>query len=107
MHSISSQIEALYNANSRHDMNETLASIMFENLIVSTPCPERLLLEHVLLVTILHANVGSEVGAFFLQSVAQKFCTILSEFVDNVEDKRMDNAVNFIAQLYNFKVGNE
>lgn len=62
MHSITNQIEDLYMKNSRNDMNETLTNLLLDSLISPVLTPERLLLEHVLLIAILHANVGTEVG---------------------------------------------
>lgn len=75
MHSISSQIEDMYMANSRNDMNETLTQLIFEALIAPVTTPERLLLEYVLLITILHANIGTEVGknCFLAKYVCQYF----------------------------------
>lgn len=66
MHNIASQIENMYMSNSRNDMNETLTQLIFDSLIAPVLSPERLLLEHMLLITILHANVGTEVGKFDL-----------------------------------------
>lgn len=62
MHSIASQIETLYMSNSRNDMSETLTSLIITSLIDTVSTPERLLIEHILLIAILHANVGTEVG---------------------------------------------
>ena len=47
--------------------------------------PARLIMEHCMLVAILHANVGTEVGAFILQEIVLKFN---SEFVaiENTDD---------------------
>ena len=59
---ISSQIENLYLTNSRADLNETLISLMFELCVTSVLTPERLAMELMMLVAILHGNVGSEVG---------------------------------------------
>lgn len=64
MHSISTQIEDLYMSNSRNNMNETLTSLLLDSLISPALAPERLLLEHVMLIAVLHANVGTEVGKF-------------------------------------------
>lgn len=62
MHSISTQIENLYMNNSRNNMNETLTNLLLDSLLSSVLTPERLLVEHVMLIAILHANVGTEVG---------------------------------------------
>lgn len=103
MHNISGQIEQLYMNNSRNDMNESMTSLILESLVCHVLTPERLLLEHVMLITILHANVGSEVGAHFLQTSVKMFAELYR--ADHpVENKTLDNVVHVIAQLYNFKV---
>ncbi|CAG9862756.1 unnamed protein product [Phyllotreta striolata] len=103
MHSIASQIEDLYMNNSRNDMNETLTNLIMESLVSEVIAPERLLIEHVVLLTILHANVGTEVGAHFLQSLVKKLDEHLTGDCE-VEDKTLDNIVRITAQLYNFKL---
>lgn len=62
MHNIASQIENLYMNNSRNDMSETLTNLITESLVSEVITPERLLIEHVVLIIVLHANVGTEVG---------------------------------------------
>lgn len=64
MHNIASQIENLYMNNSRNDMSETLTGLIVESLVSEVITPERLLIEHVMLIIVLHANVGTEVGKF-------------------------------------------
>ena len=59
---ISSQIEALFRSYSRAELSETLARIVFDACVSWSRIPERLITEHVLLIAILHRNVGSEVG---------------------------------------------
>jgi nucleolar MIF4G domain-containing protein 1 len=43
-------------------MNEALTDLLFESLVAHVLTPERLVMEHAMLVAILHANVGTEVG---------------------------------------------
>ena len=43
-------------------MNETLTQVLFDSMIAPVLTPERLIMEHVMLIAILHANVGTEVG---------------------------------------------
>ncbi|KAK9754512.1 NUDIX domain [Popillia japonica] len=105
MHSISTQIEELYMNNSRNDMNDTITNLMLESLTSTVTTPERLLIEHVLLITILHANVGTEVGAHFLHAVVRQF-NELFDSEQEVENKSLDNTIGVIAQLYNFKIFN-
>lgn len=66
MHSIASQIEELYMNNSRNDMNDSLTTLIMESLVGPILTPERLLVEHILLISILHANVGTEVGRYLI-----------------------------------------
>lgn len=103
MHNISKQIEELYMNNSRNDMNETITNLILESLASNIITPERLLMEHVMLLAVLHANVGMEIGAHFLQSTVKKFQDIFDRDV-KMEDKTLDNLTNILAQLYNFKV---
>lgn len=61
MASISGQLEEFYMANSRKDMNETLTDVLLTACVTPALMPNRLMMEHVLLVSILHHNVGIEV----------------------------------------------
>uniref|UniRef100_A0A8D0L2A5 Nucleolar protein with MIF4G domain 1 n=1 Tax=Sphenodon punctatus TaxID=8508 RepID=A0A8D0L2A5_SPHPU len=64
MASVSGQLEELYMANSRNDMNETLTSVLMNACVTAHLMPARLIMEHVLLVSILHHTVGIEVTLF-------------------------------------------
>lgn len=61
MSSITGQLEELYMANSRKDMNETLTSILMNACVTAVAMPARLMMEHILLVSVLHHTVGTEV----------------------------------------------
>lgn len=54
----------MYMTNSRNEMNQTLLELLNSALIRASLTPERVVLEHVMLIAILHANVGTEVGKF-------------------------------------------
>lgn len=69
MYKIVTDIDNLYMQNSRYDMNLTLTSLIFESLVSNALAPERMVLEHMLLIAALHANVGSEVGGFCLTDI--------------------------------------
>lgn len=47
---------------SRKDMNATLTTVVLSACAPDTVMPARLLMEHVLLVSVLHRTVGLEVG---------------------------------------------
>ncbi|KAM9303969.1 nucleolar MIF4G domain-containing protein 1 [Morus bassanus] len=99
--SISGQMEDLYMANSRKDMNETLTDILMNACVTAVAMPARLVMEHVLLVSILHHNVGIEVGAHFLEAVVKKFDELCKS---DAEGKECENLLALIAHLYNFHV---
>ncbi|KAM9287824.1 nucleolar MIF4G domain-containing protein 1 isoform 2-T2 [Cariama cristata] len=99
--SISGQMEELYMANSRKDMNETLTDILMNACVTAVAMPARLMMEHVLLVSILHHNVGIEVGAHFLEAVVKKFDELCRS---DAEGKECENLLALIAHLYNFHV---
>ncbi|XP_077158919.1 nucleolar MIF4G domain-containing protein 1 [Paroedura picta] len=99
--SISGQLEELYMANSRKDMNETLTDILISACVTTSVMPPRLMMEHVLLVSILHNTVGIEVGAHFLETVVRKFDDV---YRSQLEGKECENLLTLIAHLYNFYV---
>lgn len=85
MYSVANQIEELYMKNSRNDMNDTLTNLIFEAILAPVLTPERLLIEHVTLIAVLHANVGTEVGKFCLHLKTNYlfmfYCDFLLPFV--------------------------
>ncbi|MBZ3869344.1 Nucleolar MIF4G domain-containing protein 1 [Sciurus carolinensis] len=101
MASISGQLEELYMAHSRKDMNDTLTTALMDACVTASAMPSRLMMEHVLLVSILHHTVGIEVGACFLEAVVRKFDEV---YRDGGEGKECDNLFTIIAHLYNFHV---
>ncbi|XP_044196306.1 nucleolar MIF4G domain-containing protein 1 [Thunnus albacares] len=98
---ISGQLEELYMSCSRKDMNDTLTELLLAACVTPALMPDRLLMEHVLLVSILHHAVGLEVGANFLETVVRKFDEM---YKNPSESKECDNLVAIVAHLYNFQV---
>lgn len=109
MHKIATDIENLYMQHSRHDMNETLTTLLCDALISNVLSKERLVLEHTLLLAALHANIGSEIGAHVLQALINKVDTFLRQDVESapVEDKTLDNTLLILCHLYTFKVSSK
>ena len=99
---IVSSIEALYLSNSRHNMQHVLNQLITDSLVAPVLSPERLVMEHCVLIAALHANVGTEVGAQFLEAMVRKF-DVLFNTADE-ELKEVDNLILVIAHLYNFGV---
>ncbi|KAL6097731.1 nom1 [Pungitius sinensis] len=101
MASISGQLEELYMSSSRKDMNDTLTEVLLAACVTPSLMPDRLLMEHVLLVSIVHHAVGIEVGANFLESVVRRFDEVYN---NPTESKECDNLVAIVGHLYNFQV---
>ncbi|KAL6264325.1 hypothetical protein P5V15_004434 [Pogonomyrmex californicus] len=103
MHTIANQVEEMYMSNSRNNMNVMLCKLMMESIVAPIISPDRLICEHMMLIAILHANVGIEIGAHFLMTIVKKFSQMLEES-HSVENKELDNIILMISHLYNFKV---
>uniref|UniRef100_UPI0037E8C744 nucleolar MIF4G domain-containing protein 1 n=1 Tax=Semicossyphus pulcher TaxID=241346 RepID=UPI0037E8C744 len=101
MASISGQLEELYMSCSRKDMNDTLTEVLLAACVTPALMPDRLLMEHVLLVSVLHHSVGLEVGANFLETVVRKFD---EAYKHPTESKECDNLIAIVGHLYNFQV---
>ncbi|XP_055699005.1 nucleolar MIF4G domain-containing protein 1 homolog [Phlebotomus papatasi] len=102
---IAKDTEDLYMKNSRHDMNHTICSLILESIITPIAAAERMILEHSLFIAVLHANVGSEVGAHFLEALVERFDTKLNQIESyDVENKELDNVVVFLCHLYTFRI---
>ncbi|XP_027948196.1 nucleolar MIF4G domain-containing protein 1 [Eumetopias jubatus] len=101
MASVSRQLEGLYMAHSRKDMNDTLTGALLSACAPDTAMPSRLVMEHVLLLSVLHHTVGVEVGAHFLEAVVRRFDTV---YKNGGEGKECENLLTIVAHLYNFHV---
>ncbi|XP_067642853.1 nucleolar MIF4G domain-containing protein 1 homolog [Eurosta solidaginis] len=105
LHKIATGIEDLYMKNSRYNMNETLGALLREALLARTMANERMIQEHMVLLAFLHAQVGNEIGAHFLQLFAEQFDANVKEIhMLAVEDKRLNNLVLVLAYMYIFKM---
>lgn len=100
--SIVSSIEKLYLTNSRHNMQEAINSLVTESLVSPVLSPERLIMEHCVLIAALHANVGVEVGAQFLELIVKRFDSSFETYGSQNDDKELDNLVLIMANMYNF-----
>ncbi|RUS85831.1 hypothetical protein EGW08_006383, partial [Elysia chlorotica] len=100
---LSSQMEGLYLDHSRADLNETLTALITEAIVSPILSPERLVSEMVMLIAILHGNIGSEIGAFFLQEMGKQFEKLSLE-QDYGKGKSMENVLLIISNIYNFKM---
>lgn len=105
LHRITIEIENFYSSNARHDVNTMLTETIFDSLICNTLSVERLVLENTLLIATLHANIGSEIGAFFLQVIVEKFDELFNSIENvNAVNKELDNVIFIICHLYTFRL---
>lgn len=106
MHKIATDIDNLYMQNSRHDMNNTMSTLIVDALITNVLAPERMVMEHMMLIAVLHANVGTEVGAHMLEVLIDRFHVMFRNGIEqyDVEDKTLDNVVLILCHMYTFKV---
>lgn len=105
IHRIASDIENVYMQNSRHDVNDTLTQLIEAALVSPVLAGERMVLEHCMLIAALHANVGTEVGAHFLQRFVERLDAMLGTIdTYDVEDKRLDNVLFVLCHMYTFKM---
>ncbi|XP_066301271.1 nucleolar MIF4G domain-containing protein 1-like [Branchiostoma lanceolatum] len=104
MHSIGKQFESLYASNSRNDMNDIVTSVLTEACLSTDPLPERLMMEHCMLLALLHNNVGAELGAHIVEFLARRFDSLHRKNDNRGEGKECDNVVAMFAHLYNFKL---
>ncbi|CAI8022832.1 Nucleolar MIF4G domain-containing protein 1 [Geodia barretti] len=102
--SIATQLERMYAENSRNDMNSCLTEVMVKACVGPALFSERFVMIHVLLVAILHNNVGSEVGAYLVQKLAQKLESLLSQPPNYGQGKECDCIVLLMANLYTLKI---
>ena len=58
IHRVAADIEKIYGSNARNDVNTLLSEILLSSLVSNVLSKERLVLEHALLIAILHANIG-------------------------------------------------
>ncbi|XP_017577251.1 nucleolar MIF4G domain-containing protein 1 [Pygocentrus nattereri] len=102
MGSICGQIEEMYMSCSRKDMNDTLTELLLAACVTPALMPDRLLMEHILLLSVLHHTVGLEVGAHFLETVVRRFDDSYLRSSD--AGKESENLALMVAHLYNFHV---
>lgn len=91
--------------NSRYNMNETLNKLLQEALVSKVMSNERMVQEHMVLLAYLHAHIGSEIGAHFLQMFIEQFDAFLKDIQSiEQEDKRLNNIVLLLSYMYVFKI---
>lgn len=95
----------MYSSNARNDMNTVLSEVLQNTLVSNVISRDRAVLENTLLIAVLHANIGSEIGAFFLQVLIERFDKLFKNINEiAVENKELDNVILIICHLYTYKL---
>ncbi|XP_059472617.1 nucleolar MIF4G domain-containing protein 1 [Neocloeon triangulifer] len=103
MASVASQMEQIIQANSRGDANEVLGQLLHALAPAGSITPPRMVAEHACLLALLHAHIGAEIGAPFLQSTVEKFDLAYVNHKE-VEDKTLNNLLQMLCFMYCFKI---
>jgi len=101
---IMAEIEKLYSKNSRNNMNEILFMLISEACITTSKMPDRLIIEHMLIIAALHTSIGVEVGSYALEMLAERFHASHALIISNPRSKELHNIVFMLANLYICKV---
>ncbi|XP_065829440.1 nucleolar MIF4G domain-containing protein 1-like [Oscarella lobularis] len=101
--SIAAEIATLYQEHSRNEVNETFTSSLLSACLSPSRVGDQILMDSVLLLATVHALVGGvEVGAYFLEQLAnQTHQASLEEEKEKEENKRLANATMIFSYLYN------
>jgi len=104
LHGVSREMERLYGGHSRNEVSSCLASLLLAALASPAAlAPARMVAEHTVLVAVLHANVGTEVGAHILQAVAIKYDAEAGRGAGE-EDKTQHNLLLILCYLYTWRI---
>ena len=102
--SILIEIETLYRSQSRASINSCLYDLYHESLLSSLSLTnESLLAEHALLASIIHANIGLEIGSYLFEKLSQIF---IEHINDEISNKINDNLIRLVSYFYAFHMTN-
>jgi len=103
--SIAKGIEDIYASTPRNLVTSTLTELVMGACVPTNQATaSRFLLEHALLIGVLHQSVGAEVGAHILQECAKMFDAFVKSSSGDEGVKVSDNVVGLLCSLFLFKV---
>lgn len=102
--SILTEISNVYRSNSRAIVNSCLYQIYDDGLLSSIALTnDSRLAEHALLASLLHTNIGLEIGSFLFENFSQIFIEHLN---DEISNKKNDNLIILLSYFYAFHMTN-
>ncbi|XP_019854558.1 PREDICTED: nucleolar MIF4G domain-containing protein 1-like [Amphimedon queenslandica] len=96
-------IEELYRENSQREVTKCFCEVFLKSVIQPILIKDKFAMELVMLVTLLHQKIGSEVGFAVLSQLVKKLNELLSS-PSYGKGKECDCLLLVISHLYNFKV---
>lgn len=97
---IVNEISSLYATKSRNQMNTSITEIIIDSISMQGTLLDNFLVIHAGFVTAQYRSIGIEFGAFFLQTLVEKF---EQESAKSERTKSANNLLSLITQLYIFK----
>eukprot|EP01083_Nonionella_stella_P144521 451374_1 len=97
---ITQKIVSLYDDSSRHDMNECLVDSITVALKAETALVQSVVVALAAMITSIHAQIDTQVGAFFLEKLIFQF----QEEYKKCDNKMASNILLLIVNLYNFQM---
>ena len=94
----------MFRQHSRAYLSEMLTGQILDGCVTAVLVPEKLIMEQVALISVLHVNVGTEIGATFLQEAVNRFQELFARSPYYGEGKEMNNLLVVMSHLYNFRV---
>lgn len=98
---IVNEINGLYLSNSRHEVNETLISTILDSIIQQGRLLDTFVYLHASLVAAIYRLQGVEFGAFFVQTLVEKFEKYLKE---GKNGKEVSNIASLLSSVYQFQL---
>lgn len=94
------ELNALYGTQPRHTVNETLISIILESIVQQGRLLDTFVYLHAALVVAIYRLQGVDFGAFFVQTLVEKFETYHKE----AKGKETSNIVSLLSSVYTFQL---
>ena len=103
--SIVKDFEELYRGHPRQDVTSTLVDLLMGLLCDPTILQDTFVILHAGFIAALYKVVGSDFGAQTISRIDDEFAALYrARDQEEVNGKKLNNLINLLAQLYNFKV---
>ncbi|CAN6654539.1 suppressor of glycerol defect protein 1 [Trichomonascus vanleenenianus] len=101
---IVNEIESLYQNYSRALLNSIITEVVIESTALQGTLLEQFMIVHAALVTALYRTMGVEFGAFFIQTLVEKFESHFNAETDKAISKEASNLLSLLSEVYTFQL---